>query len=46
VLGLISMAVLFDRILEVQVLALAYGFVMFTTARVTIWRVLGGGARS
>jgi phosphatidylglycerophosphate synthase len=46
VLGLISLAVLLDRIFEVQLLALAYGFVMFTTARVTIWRVLGGGDRS
>lgn len=46
VLGLISVAVLLDRILEVQLLALAYGFVMFTTARFTIWRVLGGRARS
>ncbi len=45
VLGLISAAVLFDCIVEVQVLALAYGFVMFTTARVTIWHALGGGAR-
>lgn len=42
VLGLISLAVLFDRVLEVELLALAYGLVMFTTARVTIWRVLGG----
>lgn len=46
VLGLISLAVLFDRILEVQLIALVYGFVMFSTARVTIWRALGGGARS
>lgn len=46
VLGLISLAVLLDRILEVQLVALAYGFVMFTTARITIWRALGGGARS
>lgn len=46
VLGLISIGVLLDRILEVEVVALAYGFVMFTTARVTIWRVLGAGDRS
>lgn len=46
VLGLISLAVLLDRVLEVQLLALAYGFIMFTTARITIWRALGGGARS
>jgi hypothetical protein len=46
VLGLISVAVLLDRVLEVQLLALAYGFVMFTTARVTIWRALGGAASS
>ena len=45
-LGLISIAVLLDRVLEVELLAVAYGFVMFTTARVTIWRVLGSGARS
>jgi phosphatidylglycerophosphate synthase len=42
VLGLISVGVLLDRVLEVELIALAYGIVMFTTARVTIWRVLGG----
>lgn len=42
VLGLISLFVLLDRVLEVEVVALVYGVVMFTTARVTIWRVLGG----
>ena len=41
VLGMISLGVLLDRILEVEVVALGYGIVMFTTARVTIWRVLG-----
>ncbi len=41
VLGMISIAVLLDRILELWLIALVYGFVMFTTARVTIWRVLG-----
>ncbi len=46
VLGLISLAVLFDRILEVELFALLYGVVMFTTARVTIWRVLGRGGVS
>jgi phosphatidylglycerophosphate synthase len=46
VLGLISIGVLLDRVLEVELVALAYGFVMFTTARVTIWRVLGAGDRS
>jgi len=46
VLGMISLGVLFDRILEVELFALAYGFVMFTTARVTIWRVLGGKGKS
>ncbi len=42
VLGMISIGVLLDRVLEVQLFALAYGAIMFTTARVTIWRVLGG----
>lgn len=46
VLGLISLGVLFDRIFEVELIALAYGFVMFTTARLTIWRALGGGERT
>lgn len=46
VLGMISVAVLLDRVFEVQLIALAYGFVMFTTARITIWRALGGGART
>ena len=41
VLGMISLGVLLDRVLEVELVALAYGIVMFTTARVTIWRVLG-----
>jgi hypothetical protein len=38
--------VLLDRVLELELAALAYGFVTFTTARVTIWRVLGAGDRS
>lgn len=41
VLGMISVAVLLDRIALLWVIALIYGLVMFTTARVTIWRVLG-----
>ena len=41
VLGMISLGVLLDRVFEVEVVALVYGIVMFTTARVTIWRVLG-----
>jgi hypothetical protein len=41
VLGMISLGVLLDRVLEVEAVALVYGIVMFTTARVTIWRVLG-----
>ena len=41
VLGMISLGVLLDRVFEVEVVALIYGIVMFTTARVTIWRVLG-----
>jgi hypothetical protein len=41
VLGMISLGVLLDRVLEVELVALAYGIVMFTTARVTVWRVLG-----
>jgi phosphatidylglycerophosphate synthase len=43
VLGMISIGVLLDRVALVQLIALAYGIVMFTTARVTIWRALGGG---
>ena len=46
VLGMISLGVLLDRVLEVELVALAYGIVMFTTARVTIWRVLGGRGQS
>lgn len=46
VLGMISLGVLFDRVLEVELVALVYGIVMFTTARVTIWRVLGGRGHS
>ena len=46
VLGLIALGICLDRILEVELLALAYGCVMFTMARVTIWRVLGTGARA
>jgi phosphatidylglycerophosphate synthase len=45
VLGMISLGVLLDRVLEVELIALAYGVVMFTTARVTISRVLGGADR-
>lgn len=45
VLGLISLGVLLDRVLEVELVALAYGVVMFTTARITIWRTLGTGGR-
>jgi phosphatidylglycerophosphate synthase len=45
VLGMISLGVLLDRVLEVELIALTYGVVMFTTARVTIWRVLGSGGR-
>jgi len=41
VLGMISLGILLDRVLEVELIGLAYGIVMFTTARVTIWRVLG-----
>ena len=46
VLGLISVGVLLDRVFEVELIALAYGFLMFTTARLTIWRALGGGGPS
>lgn len=46
VLGMISLGVLLDRVLEVELVALAYGIVMFTTARVTIWRVLGRRGQS
>ena len=42
VLGLISLGVLVDRVFEVELLAIAYALVMFTTARLTFWRVLGG----
>ena len=41
VLGMISLGVLLDRVFEVELVALAYGIFMFTTARVTMWRVLG-----
>jgi hypothetical protein len=41
VLALIHVGLLFGYVLEVQFLALAYGFVMFTTALVTMRRVLG-----
>jgi len=41
ILGAMSVAVLVDRMLELELVALAYGFVMFTTVRVTMWRVLG-----
>ena len=44
VLGMISIGVLLDRVVEVELIALAYLVVMFTLARVTIWRVLGGRA--
>jgi phosphatidylglycerophosphate synthase len=40
-LGAISIGVLLDRIFEVELLALAYGLLMFTTTRVVSWRVLG-----
>jgi CDP-alcohol phosphatidyltransferase len=42
VLGVMSVAILLDRVFEIQLMALAYGPLMFTTARITIWRVLGG----
>ena len=41
ILGVMSVAVLLDRTLEIELLALAYGVLMFTTVRVTMWRVLG-----
>lgn len=41
VLALMSIAILLDRVLEVELLSLAYFVVMFTTARVMIWRVIG-----
>ena len=41
VLALMSVAILFDRVLEIELLSLAYGAVMFTTARVMLWRVIG-----
>ena len=41
VLGAISLGVLFNRVFEVELLAFAYGLLMFTTARLTMWRVLG-----
>lgn len=40
ILGVMSLAVLLDRILELELLGLAYGFLMFTTVRVMMWRVL------
>ncbi len=46
VLGMISLGVLLDRIFEVELVALAYGIVMFTMARVTMWRVLGRRGQS
>ena len=46
VLGMISVGVLLDRVLEVELVALAYGIVMFTTTRVTMWRVLGRRGQS
>ncbi|HSO32071.1 MAG TPA: CDP-alcohol phosphatidyltransferase family protein [Labilithrix sp.] len=41
VLALMSVAILLDRVLEVELLSIAYFVVMFTTARVMIWRVIG-----
>lgn len=41
VLGAISIGVLLDRVFEVSLAAMAYGVVMFITARVAMWRVLG-----
>jgi hypothetical protein len=41
VLALMSVAILLDRVLEIELLSLAYGVVMFTTARVMLWRVIG-----
>jgi len=41
VLGLMSVGVLLGHVLHVQMLALAYGFTMFTTARITMWLALG-----
>ena len=46
VLGMISLGVLLDRVFEVELVAVAYGIVMFTTARVTMWRVLGRRGQS
>ena len=46
VLGALSIGVLLGRVFEVGLLALAYGLVMFTTARLTIWRVLGTKGKS
>ena len=40
VLSVMTVAILFDRVFEVQLFALSYGFFMFTLARVMIWRVL------
>ena len=41
VLGAISLGVLLNRVFEVGLVALAYGVLMFTIARLTMWRVLG-----
>ena len=41
VLALMSIAILLDRVLEIELLSLAYGIVMFTSARVMISRVIG-----
>lgn len=41
VLGFMTIAILLDRVYEVQLFALAYGFCMFTLARIMMWRVLG-----
>ena len=40
-LAFMSVAILLDRVLEIELLCLAYGVVMFTTARVMLWRVIG-----
>lgn len=39
-LSVMTFALLFDRVLETQLFALAYGVSMFTLVRVMIWRVL------
>lgn len=41
VLGVMNVGFLLGHVLGVELLALAYGVVMFTTARVTIWLALG-----